>query len=190
MLVLASGSPYRRQLLDKLALPYQTCAPNIDESRHGNEAPDDYVARLAHEKAQAVARQYPRARIIGSDQAAVLDGRILGKPGNHERAREQLTAASGRTVLFLTGLCLYNAASGAEYREVVPFRVHFRTLEADAIERYLRQETPYDCAGSFKSEGFGITLFERLEGDDPNALIGLPLIRLAAMLRADGIPLP
>lgn len=190
MLVLASGSPYRRQLLDKLALPYQTCAPDIDESRRQNESPTDYVTRLAYEKAHAVAQRYTNARIIGSDQAAVLDDVILGKPGNHERAREQLTAASGRSVLFLTGLCLHNAETGADYVDAVPFRVHFRRLDADAIERYLHQEAPYDCAGSFKSEGFGITLFERLDGEDPNALVGLPLIRLAAMLRADGIPLP
>src|SRR5690606_31031097 len=182
MLVLASSSPHRRQLLDKLGLPYQVCAPNIDESRARGESPYDFVARLSREKALAVAQSFPNHLIIGSDQAAVLDGEVIGKPGDHERAKRQLADASGRSVLFLTGLCLYNSASGSTQLDVVPFRVHFRHLDEATIERYLQREQPYGCAGSFKSEGLGIALFERLEGDDPNALVGLPLIRLVSML--------
>ena len=178
-LVLASSSRHRRALLDRLRLDYATCAPDIDERRHPDEAPADYVARLSREKAAAVAA-------LEALKAAVLDSRVLGKPGSHARAAEQLASCSGRRVDFLTGLTLLDAARGAAETAVVPFAVHFRALDAGQIERYLQREQPYDCAGSFKSEGLGIALFERLEGDDPTALIGLPLIRLVAMLEAAG----
>jgi septum formation protein len=190
MLVLASSSPHRRLLLDRLGLPYESCAPEIDETRRPNEAPAAYVARLAEEKARAVAVRYGNDLIIGSDQAAVLDDEVIGKPGTHERAFAQLKKASGRSVRFLTGLTLYNSGSGRSQTAVVPFTVHFRTLGEAALERYLRREQPYGCAGSFKSEGLGIALFERLEGDDPTALIGLPLIELVGMLAAEGMEVP
>jgi len=189
-LVLASSSPHRRELLDRLRLEYQVCPPDIDESRLPGEPATDYVARLSVEKAQAVAARFPDALIIGSDQAAVLGDDILGKPGAHERALAQLKAASGRSVRFLTGLTLLDARSGLAQTEVVPFTVHFRALDDAALDRYLRAEQPYNCAGSFKSEGLGIVLFERLEGDDPTALVGLPLIRLVAMLDQAGQRLP
>lgn len=189
-LILASSSPYRRALLDRLQLPYQAVSPDIDETRLPHETPTAYVRRLSQEKAAAVAVSHPGALVIGSDQAAVLNGQILGKPGNHERALEQLRRAAGQHVDFLTGLCLLNAASGRAQTEVVPTRVHFRSLDDAAIERYLQREQPYDCAGSFRSEALGITLFERIEGDDPTALIGLPLICLVGLLQAEGVQLP
>ena len=190
MLVLASSSPHRRQLLDRLGLSYEICPPEIDERRHDGEPPADYVARLAREKAAAVAGRFPQHLIIGSDQAAVLDGEVIGKPGDHARARQQLQRASGRSVRFLTGLSLLNSASGRQQTVVEPFTVHFRRLDEARIERYLEREQPYGCAGSFKSEGLGIALFERLEGDDPNALIGLPLIRLIGLLEREGVTIP
>lgn len=190
LLVLASSSPHRRALLDRLQLAYQVCSPDIDESRRPQEPAAEYVARLSLEKAQAVADRFPQALIIGSDQAAVLDDQILGKPGTHERALAQLKAAQGRAVQFLTGLTLFDAASGTAQTEVVPFTVYFRNLPEQALDRYLRLEQPYGCAGSFKSEGLGIVLFERLEGDAPTALIGLPLIRLTTMLARAGVQLP
>lgn len=186
-LVLASSSPWRRQVLDKLGLPYRTKHPEIDETAAPSEAPADLVTRLALEKAQAVAPTFKQALIIGCDQVAVLDDRIIGKPGTHDRAREQLRAASGRTLTFLTGLCLLNTASGQHQIAVIPYHVHFRPLSDALIEGYLQHEQPYDCAGSFKSEAGGIVLFERLEGDDPNALIGLPLIELVQMLEREGV---
>lgn len=189
-LVLASSSPHRHALLDRLGLAYRIDAPDIDESRLPDESPRDYVARLALAKAEAVRPRHPHALVIGSDQAAVRDGAVLGKPGNHARAAEQLAAASGRSVLFLTGLSVLDAASGRARTEVVPFTVHFRPLSAETIERYLRAERPYGCAGSFMSEGLGISLFERLEGDDPTALIGLPLITLVSLLAAEGVHIP
>lgn len=186
-LILASTSPFRRELLDKLGLSYEVAAPAVDEAAEAGESPEHLVARLAEAKARAVAAGYPDALVIGSDQVAVLDHRILGKPGDHATAVEQLRAASGRWVTFQTGLCLLDAATGATQVEVVPFRVRFRTLEETAIESYLRREQPYNCAGSFKSEGLGIALFQRLEGEDPNALIGLPVIRLIDMLKRVGV---
>lgn len=188
-LVLASSSPWRRQILDKLGLPYRTKHPEIDETPLASESAAELVARLAASKARAVADSFTDALIIGSDQVAVVDDRIIGKPGTHARAVEQLRSLSGRTVTFLTGLCLLNTASGEMQREVVPFKVHFRALDEALIEGYLQHEQPYDCAGSFRSEGAGIVLFERLEGDDPNTLIGLPLIRLVRMLEAEGVRL-
>lgn len=189
-LVLASSSPHRRMLLDRLGLPYEVCSPDIDEARRPAEAPEAYVARLSREKAAAVRSRFGQALIIGSDQAAVLGERVLGKPGTHERAAEQLAAASGRQVRFLTGLTLLDSGRDRVQTEVVPFTVHFRRLAPETIERYLRAEQPYGCAGSFKSEGLGIALFERLEGEDPTALIGLPLIRLVSMLAAAGVAVP
>ncbi|CAK0740371.1 m(7)GTP pyrophosphatase [Gammaproteobacteria bacterium] len=186
-LILASTSPFRRELLVRLGLPFDCVAPELDETPLPEEAPAALVRRLSEGKARAVAPRYPHALIIGSDQVAVLDGRIIGKPDNHERAVAQLRAASGRRVEFLTGLCLLDAATGQAQVEVVSYTVIFRTLSEERIEHYLRREQPYNCAGSFRSEALGIVLFERLEGDDPNALIGLPLIRLVRMLEAFGI---
>lgn len=186
-LLLASTSPFRRELLARLQLPFQVVAPHVDETPLQDERPADLTARLAESKAGAVAAAEFRALVIGSDQVAVLDGRILGKPGSHERALAQLTRASGRTVMFYTGLCLLDSDSGRRQVEVVPFRVIFRRLTEAQIERYLRREQPYHCAGSFKSEGLGIALFERLEGEDPTSLIGLPLIRLVRMLEVEGV---
>ncbi len=189
-LVLASTSPFRRQLLEKLGLAFATAAPDIDESRHAGESPEALVTRLAEEKARAVAGQFPESLIIGSDQVACLDNQVLGKPGDHSTAVAQLQQASGREVVFLTGMCLFNSASGSVQVVCEPFRVQFRPLEPEQIEAYLQREQPYNCAGSFKSEGLGVTLFERLQGDDPNSLIGLPLIRLCSMLREEGLALP
>lgn len=186
-LILGSTSPYRRQLLEKLGLPFLCIAPGADETRLMDETPEAMVARLSHAKATAIGVNHPNALIIGSDQTAVCQGQILGKPGNHENARAQLQAMSGQQVTFHTGLCLFNSASGAFQLEVVPFQVQFRTLSDHEIENYLLREQPYQCAGSFKSEGLGIALFERLVGDDPNSLIGLPLIRLCHMLRQEGL---
>ena len=186
-LILASTSPFRRELLARLGLPFATRAPDADESRYHDEDAPALVARLAESKARAVARHEPAALIIGSDQAAVLDEEIIGKPGDHERAAAQLRRASGQTMVFYTGLCLLDSASGQCQVVVEPFRVTFRSLTPAMIEGYLRREQPYHCAGSFKSEGLGIALFERLEGDDPTSLIGLPLIRLTRMLEAAGV---
>lgn len=189
-LILASTSVYRKAILDKLGIPFTCAAPNIDETPRAAEAPAAMVQRLALEKAKAVADQHPHALIIGSDQCAVLDGNILGKPGDHATAVQQLHASSGREVIFQTGLCLYDSRDGSYQLDVIPFHVVFRALSSVEIEAYLHKEQPYQCAGSFKSEGLGITLFERLQGDDPNTLIGLPLIRLAAMLRRQGWQIP
>ncbi len=186
-LVLASTSPFRKQLLEKLKLEFTTDSPDIDESRLVGETPEALVARLAEQKAVAVAERHPNSLIIGSDQVAVNDGEILGKPGNHDKAVAQLQSTSGQRVTFLTGLCLYNSATGDSQVEVVPFGVVFRELSESQIENYLNAEQPYNCAGSFKSEAMGIALFERLEGEDPNTLIGLPLIRLVRMLEAEGV---
>lgn len=186
-LILASTSPFRRAVLEKLGLPFSTEAPEADETPLPDERPEALVERLARAKATAVAAHHTEGLIIGSDQVAVIDGEILGKPGNHERAAAQLRAASGRRVTFFTGLCLMNAATGHAQVDVVPFGVQFRSLTDAQIDNYLRREQPYNSAGSFKSEGLGIVLFERLEGEDPNALIGLPLIRLVRMLENEGV---
>jgi len=188
-IILASSSPYRRALLNKLGLPFECDSPHIDETPRPDETPQQLVARLAEKKAQAVAGRHPDALVIASDQVAILNERILGKPHSHENAVKQLTEASGKHVLFLTSLALLNSASGAIQMDVIPFSVHFRRLSTTEIDHYLKKEQPYHCAGSFKSEGLGITLFERLEGDDPNTLVGLPLICLGKMLRKEGVNL-
>jgi septum formation protein len=186
-LILASTSPYRRELLGRLGLAFEVAAPRVDEQAHAGEGPEALVCRLAEAKARAVAAQHPDALVIGSDQVAVWGTEVLGKPGTHERAVQQLQHLSGRRVTFVTGLCLINARTGRAQVDLVPFRVVFRSLSPETIEGYLRREQPYNCAGSFKSEGLGIALFERLEGDDPTALIGLPLIRLIRMLETEGL---
>jgi septum formation protein len=188
-IVLASTSPFRRELLSRLALAFEIASPDIDESRRSPESASDMVRRLSEAKARAgaPARQ---TLVIGSDQVATLGDEVLGKPGTHERAAAQLRRLSGHSVTFLTGLCLLNTATDEAQVDVISFRVHFRKLDDEQIERYLCHDRPYNCAGSFKSEGLGITLFERMEGDDPTALIGLPLIRLTDMLAREGVVLP
>jgi MAF protein len=186
-LVLASTSPYRRQLLERLGLPFLTARPDVDERPLPGESPVALVRRLAEAKARAVAIDHPNALIIGSDQVAVVDDVILGKPGDRTQAIAQLEWASGRALVFHTGLCLFHSGRDRLRTLVEPFRVHFRSLRREQIEGYLDREQPFDCAGSFRSEGLGIALFERMEGDDPNALIGLPLIRLIALLEEEGV---
>lgn len=186
-LVLASTSPYRRALLERLGVPFSVAAPAVAEARLPGERADAMAVRLARAKAHAVARAFPSALILGSDQVAECDGQLLGKPGDHERAVAQLRALSGREALFHTAVCVYNAATRATAERVVPSRVRFRTLDAALIERYLRKEQPYDCAGSAKAEGLGIALIERIEADDPTALIGLPLIAVVGLLREQGL---
>lgn len=186
-LVLASTSPFRKELLGRFGVPFETASPHSNETPLPGEAPDDLVARLAEAKARAVSNQYPEALIIGSDQVAVLDGKILGKPGSHEVAVAQLRQASGNCVTFKTGLCLLNSKTDHAQTDVISYQVVFRTLAEQEIEHYLRREQPYNCAGSFKSEGLGVVLFERMEGSDPTSLIGLPLIRLVSMLAREGV---
>jgi MAF protein len=189
-LVLASTSPFRLAVLKKLPLAFETDSPDIDENALPNESPEQLVKRLAEAKARAVASRHRGSLIIGSDQVAVLNGEIIGKPGNHDKAVIQLRKASGNQVIFLTGLCLLNSDTDRAQVSCVPFTVQFRLLSDEQIERYLNYEKPYNSAGSFKSEGLGITLFEKLQGDDPNTLIGLPLIELVRMLEKEGITLP
>ena len=186
-LVLASSSRWRRELLDRLQLPYQCYSPDIDETPHANESPKALVHRLALSKANAVADRFPDHYIIGSDQVAVFEGDILGKPHTQERACANLARFSGQRVTFLTGLALLDTRQQRHYTHVEPFDVIFRSLSKREIERYIALEQPLDSAGSFRMEGLGITLFEALEGRDPNALIGLPLIALCSMLRQVGI---
>jgi len=185
-LVLASSSNYRRKLLERLQVPFQWEAPEVDETANPGEAPETLVRRLAETKARALAPRFPGSLIIGSDQVAVLDHRIISKPGIAAVAAAQLKAASGRQVLFLTGLSLLNTASGQTETTLVPCTVWMRCLRATEIDDYLRVDEPFDCAGSFKAEALGIALFDRIEGDDPTALIGLPLIALTDMLRRAG----
>ena len=186
-LVLASTSKYRRELLARLGLPFEIAAPQVDETALALEAPPDTARRLADAKARAVAARFPRALIIGSDQVAVLEGIPLGKPGNHATALRQLRAMRGKEVVFHTALCLFNAANGRSQTRVVPFYVRFRDYSDAQIERYLQLEQPYDCAGSARCEGLGIALIAEMRGEDPNALIGLPLIALTEMLAAQGV---
>lgn len=185
--VLASGSRYRRELLERLGLTFTVEAPNVDEAPRPGEPPAELVARLAESKARAVAAAHPDALVIGSDQVADADGIILGKPGSHQEAVLQLTRVSGRNVVFRTGVALVDARTGRCRARIVDVATRFRTLSAGAIEAYLRRELPYDCAGSVKAEGLGIALVESIASDDPTALIGLPLIALVDLLRAEGV---
>ena len=184
-LILASTSPWRRMLLEKLSVPFACATPDVDETPLPGETARQLVVRLAQNKAQALAVRYPQHLIIGADQVCVLDGEITGKPHTEENAHRQLRKASGSIVTFYTGLALYNSANGHLQTECEPFDVHFRRLSDQEIDSYIRKENPLQCAGSFKSEGLGITLFERLEGRDPNTLVGLPLIALCQMLRRE-----
>lgn len=186
-IILASTSPFRRELLTRLGLPFETANPAVDENPHPNETPQETALRLSEAKARAVAVRFPQALIIGSDQVACVDKEIFGKPGNHERAVRQLQTLRGRRVNFFTGLCLLNAKTGQAHVRGVPMLVTFRKLSDDQIENYLRREKPYNCAGSAKSEGLGIAVIEKMEGDDPNALIGLPLIALCDLLAVEGV---
>lgn len=188
-LVLGSTSAYRRELLQRLRVPFTVAAPDVDETPYPTETPLALARRLALAKAQAVAKQFPDAVVIGSDQVADLDGEPLGKPGTHERAVAQLQRMRGKTVIFQTAVAVVCQASGFQQEDVAPVRVVFRDLSDAEIENYLRAETPYDCAGSAKSEGLGIALLESIDNDDPSALVGLPLIRTSRMLRAAGIAL-
>ena len=188
-LVLGSTSRYRRELLQRLQLPFTVTAPEVDETPQPGEAPRALALRLALAKAHAVAAQHPEAVVIGSDQVADLAGHALGKPGTHERAVAQLRLMSGQTVVFQTALAVVCQATGFEQVDLAPVEVRFRTLSDDEIERYLHAEQPYDCAGSAKSEGLGISLLDAIDNDDPTALIGLPLIRTCRLLRAAGLPI-
>lgn len=196
-LVLASSSPFRRELLQRLRYPFDCDSPNVDERESVGESPADYVKRLSLAKAQAVAVALPNKTteptpvwVIGSDQCAVLNDRIIGKPKSHAEAVAQLQASSGQRVQFLTGLCVFDRATQAYQVDLIPYTVVFRELSLAEIEAYLALEQPYQCAGSFKSEALGVSLFAAMQGDDPTALIGLPLIRLCGMLREWGLCLP
>ena len=184
-LILASTSPFRKSILDKLGIEFDTASPKTDETALENETPQQLVERLSIAKAKAIADKTSDALVIGSDQVSVINGEIIGKPHTYENAVKQLKNASGKTVTFYTGLCLFNSNTNKYQSEVVPFNVVFRQLTDKQIENYLRKEEPYNCAGSFKSEALGIVLFEKLEGDDPNTLMGLPLIRLVKMLEEE-----
>jgi septum formation protein len=189
-LILGSTSRYRRELLSRLHLPFGVVAPEVDETPQPNEMPRALAQRLALAKAQAVAALHPHAVVIGSDQVADLDGIPLGKPGTHERAVAQLQRMRGKTVVFQTAVAVVCLADGFAQEDIAPVRVRFRDLSDAEIERYLRTEQPYDCAGSAKSEGLGIALLDAIDNDDPTALIGLPLIRTCRLLRAAGLTLP
>ena len=186
-LILGSTSRYRRELLSRIGVPFETAAPQVDETPLPGETPAQIARRLALAKARAVTRRFPQAVVIGSDQVADLAGEPLGKPGTHERATEQLRRMRGRTVVFQTALAVVCEATGFTAEDLVPVEVRFRDLSDTEIEHYLRAEQPYDCAGSAKSEGLGIALLEAIHSDDPTALVGLPLIRTAALLRAAGL---
>ncbi len=186
-LILASTSPFRKTLLEKLNLPFECAKPNIDETALPNETAIELVERLAIEKAKAAAIEFPNALIIGSDQVALSEGNILGKPHNFDNGLKQLISFSGKAVEFHTGLCVFDSSTGKTVSLVELFTVHFNELTTEEITAYLNAEQPYNCAGSFKSEGLGICLFEKLSGDDPNTLIGLPLIRLVSLLKEHGL---
>ncbi|MBF8731296.1 MULTISPECIES: Maf family protein [Pseudomonas] len=189
-LLLASSSPYRRELLERLHLPFSWASPDIDEQRLDDEPATALVRRLARQKAEALAATHPDHLIIGSDQVAVLGEQILGKPHTFERACEQLLAASGQQVTFLTGLALLNSTTGQCQLDCVPFTVNLRELDRESVERYVAAEQPLDCAGSFKAEGLGVSLFQSTHGCDATSLIGLPLIRLVDMLLKEGVQIP
>ena len=186
-LVLASTSIYRSQLLSTLQIPFQTAAPDVDETPLPGESAEQTSWRLSRIKAEVVAKRFPDALIIGSDQVALLDGQQIGKPLIHDNAVQQLSAMRGKTVTFYTALSLLNAANGEMQTDVAITKVSFRDLSDEQIERYLKKEQPYHCAGSAKSEGLGIALISSIRGDDPNALIGLPLILLVSMLEKQGV---
>ena len=188
-LILGSTSVYRRELLERLRIPFSVQSPHVDETPLPGEQPAALAQRLALAKARAVAVRFPDCVVIGSDQVADLDGDPLGKPGNHPRAVAQLQRMRGKTVIFQTAVAVVCVQSGFEQLDLAPVKVTFRNLTDAEIEHYLLAELPYDCAGSAKSEGLGIALLERIDNDDPTALVGLPLIRTSAMLRAAGIPL-
>lgn len=187
--ILGSTSRYRAELLRRLHLPFEQAAPEVDETPQPGEAPDTLARRLALAKARDVAQRFPHAVVIGSDQVADLAGQPLGKPGTHERAVHQLRAMRGQTVVFQTALAVVCLETGFEQADLAAVNVVFRDLSDDEIEHYLRTEQPYDCAGSAKSEGLGIALLERIDNDDPTALVGLPLIRTCRLLRAAGVAL-
>lgn len=189
-LILASTSPYRRTLLERLAIPFDTASPQTNETALAGETPPMTANRLAADKARAVAARFPDALVIGSDQVAHIGDMVFGKPGTVERAIEQLHYMSGKTITFHTALALLNTRNGNLQVASVPTHVRFRTLSDAEIIRYVEKERPLDCAGSAKSEALGITLLESLSGDDPTALVGLPLIALSRMLRREGILLP
>ena len=189
-LILASSSKYRKHLLQRLGIPFDCHSPEIDETALPGESPFDLVARLSAQKAAALSGQHPQAVVIGSDQVAVFDGQIIGKPGTHRAALVQLSCFSGQLVEFHTAVSVQCHLSGFKQDHTDCTRVYFRTLQHDEIERYLQKEKPYDCAGAFKAESLGIVLFERIASEDPSALIGLPLIHTAAMLRHAGWLLP
>lgn len=189
-LILASSSPYRRELLTRLGLAFETASPDLDESPLTGETVAELVRRLALTKAAALQNQFPDALIIGSDQAAELDGHPIGKPGTHERAFAQLQAASGRELRFHTAVTVVDSLTGQHGLHVDVTTVRFRILDDHSIGRYLEREQPYDCAGSFKCEGLGIALFDAIENRDPTALVGLPLIALCQLLRERGLDLP
>jgi septum formation protein len=186
-LILGSTSPYRRELMQRLRVPFDVVSPQVDEAPLGHESPRDLAIRLAMAKARAVAGQHPAAVVIGSDQVADLDGEPLGKPGTHERATEQLRRMSGKTVIFQTAVAVVCLETQFAQQDLAPVRVKFRDLSDSEIEAYLLAEKPYDCAGSAKSEGLGIALLESIDSDDPTALVGLPLIRTCRMIRAAGV---
>ena len=188
-LILGSTSRYRKELLTRLRIPFETASPDVDETPHSNESPKDLALRLALAKARAVALKYPEAVVIGSDQVADLDGIPLGKPGNHTNAILQLQRMRGKTVIFQTALSVVCIATGYERTDLAEVKVKFRDLSDAEIETYLRAEEPYDCAGSAKSEGLGISLLDAIDNDDPTALIGLPLIRTCQLLREAGVKL-
>ncbi|MDG6778291.1 Maf family nucleotide pyrophosphatase [Thiomicrorhabdus sp. zzn3] len=189
-IVLGSSSPFRKQLLEKLQLPFSQHAPDIDETPLKNESPQQLIERLSLLKAQAVAESHPEHIVIASDQCATFDNRPIGKPHTHENAVKQLTQFSGKTIIFYTGLVVIDPRDGVHHQTLDITQVKFRQLSPQTIENYLRAEQPYQCAGSFKSEGLGITLFEAIESQDPNALIGLPLIKLTSIFQDMGITLP
>jgi septum formation protein len=186
-LVLGSTSPYRRELLSRLHLPFQVASPDVDETPLPGESPQGLAVRLALAKARSVASRFPEAVVIGSDQVADMDGESLGKPGNHENAVAQLRRMRGRTVVFQTAVSVVCLAGGFEQSDLAPVKVKFRSLTDREIEAYLLAERPYDCAGSARSEGLGIAILDAIESDDPTALVGLPLIRTCRMIRAAGV---
>lgn len=186
-LILGSSSIYRRELLERLQLPFSVVSPDVDETPLAEEAPEATALRLAQEKARKIGQTHPHSLIIGCDQVATLDGAQLGKPLTHDNAVKQLQLMRGRTVTFHSALCLFNSGTGNMQAEVIPYQVKFRNFSDTQIENYLRKEQPYHCAGSAKSEGLGIALMEWMRGDDPNALIGLPLIALIGMLQREGV---